>query len=313
MRRYSVELCSRPRQIEILEDVQHLEQHHAAARRLVGRDPIAAIVAPQRRVSDRLPGLQVLDREQRLVLLHVLGDRLGDLARIEDIGAALGDGAQGLAVVAVDDLVADPLGRAVGPAVERAGGVGEAGALVIGRAAERAVVGPPVVDVRPHRPAALRPGDGRLDDARPRQAAVLLVRLVVHLEVGRRADRLVADVVHPALQDEAVAVARLALDQVGPHVGPRAERRRRMGVDVAVELLARHVDAAPAEAGDAAHQRIDDALHQRAGDAGIDGVAALAQDVGAGLGRLGLRGDDHRLLRVTHGSVFLPRLLIRER
>ena len=176
---------------------------------------------------------------------------------------------------------------------------------MIGGAAEGAVVGPPVVDVRPHRPAALRPGDRGLDDARPRQAAVLLVRLVVHLEVGRRADRLVADVVHPALQDEAVAVARLALDQVGPHVGPRAERRRRMGVDVAVELLARHVDAAAAETGDAAHQRIDHALHQRAGDAGIDGIAAFAQHVGAGLGRFGLRGDDHRLLRVTH-VCFLP-------
>ncbi len=289
-----------PRELEILQDVQHLEQHHATARRLVGRDLVAAIVAPQRRVFNRLPRLQVFDRQERLVLLHVVGDRLGDLAGIEDVGAALGDGAQGLAVVAVDDAVAHPLGRAVGPAIERARRVSEAGALVIGRAAEGAVVGPPVVDVRPHRPAALRPGDGRLDDARPRQAAVLLVRLVVHFQVGRRADRLVADVVHPALQDEAVAVARLALDQVGPHVGPRAERRRRMGVDVAVELLARHVDAATAEAGDAAHQRIDHALDQRAGDAGIDGIAAFAQDIGAGLGGLGLRGDDHRLLRVTH-------------
>ena len=207
------------------------------------------------------------------------------------------------AVVAVDDAVAHPLGRAVGPAVERARRRGEAGALVVGRAAEGALVRPPVVDVRAHRPAALRPGDGGLDDARPGQAAVLAVRLVVHSEVRRRADRLVADVVHAALQDEAVAVARLALDQVGPHVGPRAERRRRMGVDIAVELLARHVDAAGAEARDAAHQRIDHALHQRAGDAGIDGVAALAQDVGARLRRLGLRRDDHCLVLVTHDAV----------
>jgi hypothetical protein len=73
-----------------------------------------------------------------------------------------------------------------------------------------------------------------------------------------------------------------------------------MGIDVAVELLARHVDAATAETGDAAHQRINHALDQRAGDAGIDRVAALAQDVGTRLGRLGLRGNDHRLLRVTH-------------
>ena len=198
MRRYSVELCSMPAQIEVLEDVQHLEQHDAAAGRLVGRDAIAAIVAPQRRIAHRLPRLQVLGGQQRVVLLHVLGDRPRDLAGIEDIGAALGDGAQRLAIVAVDDAVADALGAAVGPAVERAGGRREAGALVIGRAAEGAVVRPPVVDVRPHGPAALGPGDGGLDDARPRQAAVLLVRLVVHFQVRRRADRLVADVVHPA-------------------------------------------------------------------------------------------------------------------
>ncbi len=147
--------------------------------------------------------------------------------------------------------------------------------------------------------------DGRLDDARPRQRAVLLVRLVVHLEVGGGADRLVADVVDAPLQDEAVAVARLALDQVGPHVGPRGERRRRVGIDIAVELLARHVDAARAEARDAAHLRIDHALHQRAGDAGIDGIAALTQHVGAGLGGFGLRRHDHCLLVITHGTLLL--------
>ena len=46
MRRYSVEPCSSAAEIEVLEDVQHLDQHHAAARRLVGRDAVAAIVAP---------------------------------------------------------------------------------------------------------------------------------------------------------------------------------------------------------------------------------------------------------------------------
>ncbi len=33
-------------QVEFLQDVQHLEQHDAAAGRLVGRDLVAAIVAP---------------------------------------------------------------------------------------------------------------------------------------------------------------------------------------------------------------------------------------------------------------------------
>ena len=67
-----------------------------------------------------------------------------------------------------------------------------------------------------------------------------------------------------------------------------------MSVDVAVEILARHIDAARAEAGDAAHLRIDYALHECAGDAGIDGITAFAQHVGAGLRRLRLRRHDHR-------------------
>src|SRR5262249_38064682 len=109
-------------------------------------------------------------------------------AGIEDIGATLGDGAQRLAVVAVDDVVANALGRAVGPAVEGAGGRREADALPVGRAAEGTFVRPPVMDVRPHRPAALGPRDDGLDDARPRQAAMLLVRLLIHSEICRRAD-----------------------------------------------------------------------------------------------------------------------------
>ena len=186
-------------EIEVLQDVQHLDQHHAAARRLIGRNLVAAIVAPQRRVADRLPGLEVIQGQERFVLPHVVGDRLGDLARIEGVCTALGDGAQGLAIVPVDDGIAHTLRRAVGAAIERARRRREAGALEVRRAAEGAVVRPPVVNVGPHGPAVLRPGDRRLDDPRPWQAAVLLVRLVVHPEIGRCADRLVADVVHPAL------------------------------------------------------------------------------------------------------------------
>src|SRR5205814_360048 len=115
-------------------------------------------------VARRLPGPEVVDRQQRLVLLHILVDRLGDLAGIEDVGAAPGNGAQGLAVVTIHDRVAYFLGLAVGPAIERTSSRREAGALEVGRAAEGAVVGPPEMDVRAHCPTVLGPMDGGLDD-----------------------------------------------------------------------------------------------------------------------------------------------------
>ena len=290
-------------EIEILEDVQHLEKHHAASRRLVGRDVVPPILPPQRLVACSLPGLEILDRQQCLVLFHVFIDRLGDLAEVEDVGTAFRDGSQGLTVVAIDDLLADLLRDPIRPAIERPCGRREAGALMIRRTPEGTFVGPPEMHVWPHRPAILGPVDRRLYDTRPRQAAVLLVRLVVHLEVRGRTDRLVADVVDPPFQDESVAVTRFALDQVGPHVRPRCQRRRRVRIDVAVKLFARHVDAAGAEARNAAHLRVDDSLHQRAGDAGIDGVPAFTQDLGPSLRRFGLWRHDHRGFLVSHSNV----------
>ena len=120
------------------------------------------------------------------------------------------------------------------------------------------------------------------------------VNAVLNTQAGvdRDADGLVADLVHAPSQVEALAVARLTLDEAFPHVGPDERRCRRMEVAVTMRL-ARQPDRGAAEARDAAHQRIYHALHQPTGNCGIDRVAARPQHIHAGLGRLGLRGHHH--------------------
>ncbi len=65
--------------------------------------------------------------------------------------------------------------------------------------------------------------------------------------------------------------------------------------------MTRHVDMHRAEAGDAAHERADGGLHQSADDRRIGRVAAVAQDVGAGLDRLGLGLGGGQVARLGHG------------
>ena len=285
----------------MLEDVQHLEQHHPAAGRPVARDPVATVRAPERGVARGAPAAQILRAEQPVVLAHVLHDGVRDLALVEHLVAVLGDQPQGVAEIAIHHAVAHALGRAVGPAVERARGRRERQPLVVRSPAHLPVLRPPGPDVRAHRPAALRPRDRRLQDLLPRQPPVLAMRVAVGAQAGRRADGLVADVVHAPAQDEAVAVARLRLDAVGPHVGAHRERGGRVEVDVAVEAGGGHRDAAAPEARDAAHQRVHHALHEGAGHRGVHRVAARLQDLRAGLGGLRLGGHDHRALAVSHG------------
>ena len=235
------------------------------------------------------------------MLPDVLHDGVRDLALVEHLVAVLGDQPERLAEIAIDHAVAHPLGRAVGPAVERPRGGSEGQALVVRGATHLAVLRPPGAHVRPHRPAALRPADRRLQDLLPWQPPVLPMRVAVGPQAGRRADGLVADVVHAPAQDEAVAVARLRLDAVGPHVGTDRARGGRVEVDVAVEAGGGHRDAAAPEARDAAHERVHHALHEGAGHRGVHRVAARLQDLRAGLGGLRLGGHDHRALAVSHG------------
>ena len=233
--RHDAEILGRvvlePTEGEVLQDVQHLEQHHArrpaagwSRRGSRGRCPRAARCGRCASPRGRRPP------SSAVVPPHVLDDGVGDLALVEDLVAVLGDEAQRLAEVAVDHAIAHPLGRAVGPAVERAGGRREGQALVV-RGAGPSARRPPTSSATCGRtvqpPSAQR--DRRLHDLLPRQPAVLPVRVAVGPQARRHADRLVADVVDPAAQDEAVAVARLGLDQVGPHLGADARAARGRG------------------------------------------------------------------------------------
>ena len=91
-----------PLRLEVvrLEDVQHLDQRHAAgADRRHRDDLVAAIEAAQRRA---LPGLvlrQILSRDQAAVRFHVVGDAIRDPAFVEDVGAVRGDRAERLAEI----------------------------------------------------------------------------------------------------------------------------------------------------------------------------------------------------------------------
>jgi hypothetical protein len=235
------------------------------------------------------------------VAAHVLHDRLSDLALVEHAVPVLGDQAKRLAQVAIHDLFAHLLRCPVGAAVQGAGGGREREALVIGGATHLSVFRPPRRNVLPHRPAPLCPRDGGLHDLLPGQSAVLTMRVTVRAKAGGHADGLVADVVDPPAQDEPVAVTRLGLDAVCPHVGPHRAWRWRVEVDVAVEPAPQRDTATP-EARDAAHHRVDHALHEGTGDGRIHRVAARLEHLRAGLGRLGLRGHDHRALSESHGA-----------
>ena len=81
-------------EIEMLEDVEHLDQLGAAAGRRIAGDTVAAIGAPQRLSGLRLRAGDVRGSEQRPVSAHVCGDLGGNLAFVEVVGAARGDARQ---------------------------------------------------------------------------------------------------------------------------------------------------------------------------------------------------------------------------
>ena len=68
------------------------------------------------------------------------------------------------------------------------------------------------MDVRADDEAGLGMGDRRRHQLGPGKFAEFLARLPIGLQAARYGDRLIADVVDPALQDEAEAVPGLAFD-----------------------------------------------------------------------------------------------------
>ena len=218
----------------MLEDMQHLEHHDAAAGRRVGRDAVAAVFAPQRFVVLGRGAAQVFEGQQAAAAFHVGGDGPCDFAPVEHLDAVLRDApecprhvgvledraglAQGAAIVEIDP---PPRGR-------------EAQALDVVDQAEGLLAGPELVDVGPDHEAVLGVADGRRECVLPVERAVAAQRLVIGLEAARRGDRLVTEVVDLAAQLEAEAVLRLPFDEVGPHLRPRLGRRPAVEVEAAV-------------------------------------------------------------------------------
>ena len=167
------------------------------------------------------------------------------------------------------------------------------------RRAHHCFFGPECMNVRTNVPAALGIGNGGAEQFGPGQFSMIAVHRGIGLERCRHADRLIADVVHIAFENEAVAVASLALDQRLPHLGAHGRRRRRMEIIIGVDLLCRQVSRKAAKAGNAAHERVDDGLNQCGCDSGIDGVAAGGQNIPSRFRGLRLRGYNHAL--IGHG------------
>src|SRR5690242_2635177 len=105
-------------------------------------------------------------------------------------------------------------------------------------------------------------------------------------------DRLVADVVDPAVENVAVAISGLADEDRLPLVLARSRASCRVELEQRIRALCA-VDEHRAAAADPAHLRIDDTLHECACDRRVDRVAAASHHVQAYLGSQRLRTDDH--------------------
>src|SRR5690242_1396129 len=106
------------------------------------------------------------------------------------------------------------------------------------------------------------------------------------------ADRLVADVVDPAVENVAVSISRLADEDRLPLVLARSRARGRVELEQRIRAL-RAVHEHRAAAADPTHLRIDDSLHECACDGRIDRVATAPHDVETYLGSQRLRTHDH--------------------
>lgn len=213
----------------------------------------------------------------------------------EGLDAIARDRREGTREVGVPDLRPDRMGLSRGVEVERARDRAVRDAVDDLDAAHALGRDPVVPHEGRHRVAALGQRHRRRDHVGPGQPPEARMDRVVAAEHRRHGDGAVADVVDAPAQDEAEAVARLALEQVLPHAGARRGGRRAHEVVAGVDAVGRRVDLREAEAADPAHQVVDDALRERAGDRRVEGVAAPFQHVGADLHRLRLRGADHSL------------------
>src|SRR5207245_1895027 len=158
----------------------------------------------------------------------------------------------------------------------------------------RAVIRRPVtVHITGDREAVARERDRGIDGLGPGDRAVARERLMQPRHRSGDADRLVADVIYPALEHVAVAVGGLADEKALPLVLAAARTGGGVELEQRVARL-RAVDQHHAAAADSTHLGVDDTLDEGARDGGINRVPAALHDLEADLGRDRLRADDYR-------------------
>jgi hypothetical protein len=188
----------------------------------------------------------------------------GHGALVEGLGAFPGDAPQHGGIGRVPEPRADRLRRAVG--LEEIG----PGLRV---AAQGGLAADQLVEPRADRKALLRQADGRLEQPRPRQLAVLAMRLGQH---GEHAGRAGGQAAHDGLAHR----QRLA-------VGLEEHLRRGGGGRRLAAVEGLHLVAVPMHqegaARDAAGLRLDEAQHGLYRDGRIDGRAAGPQHLDAGI------------------------------
>ena len=299
-------------EVEALEEVEHLQQGQAPRRRPRRHDLQAAIRAADRLGDVDLVRLEVLPGDEPAVGGEVRGDGVGDLAVVEDVRSLRGQPFQGPPQVRLHHRLADRVQRPV-VRIERLRRGRRLDASRVRDHVGSVVRRPESVHVARDREAVARERDRGLDRLLPRDAAEPGQRLVQAGDGARDADRLVPDVVDPAVEHVSVTVRRFANEDRLPLV--LAHERTGGAVELEQRIAALGaVDEHHAASADAAHLRIDDALHEGARDGGVDRIAPAPHHLEPDLGRHRLRADDDRHARKL--IEFSPpeiRLLGRER
>ena len=264
----------RPHLLEIVrgEDIEHLQDGDALARRRQLPDLVAAIVRADRLDPGRGVIGEILERKQPADLVRIGDDLLGDHALVENLRAFPRDRLVDPAQVRILEHVAGP-GRVA---------IGEIGRQGIRRFAQAFLgLGPPSGDDLGDRKALLGVLDGRTQNIREGQLAELLMQVVpARNAAGHR----------PGQR----AVFGNLLQLVHLEVFARGLVGRAAAGVEAVQLLGLVVpDDGEQVAADAARHRFHEPQGGVGGDGGVHGRAPLTQNIEPDLRGQRLAGRDH--------------------